>query len=664
MSSFNLNRRQFLGTSLVLAALPRGVWAADKVQPEDLALRYAVVSDVHFSDNPNSDERRRFQRALKYLGKSHFDALVIAGDVSNHGFASELTLFRDTLNDGLPKDTQALICMGNHEFYGGEEHVKVGGSQKLWHEIFQRPLNSHTVINGFHFIGISPDKGTCAAGDYASSLDWLREQLKVAAADDPKRPIFVFQHYHISETVYGSCGIDCWGIPDLRPVLDEYPQVINFSGHSHYPSNHPCSAWQGNFTAFGTSTLSYYEMTGGIFEKFPAGYNRAAQMYLVDVMKDGSVHLKIYDLLTESFFETEYLVAEPGNIGKYVYTNKRYETSDEPRWTDGATLAVSDVNPYGARFTFPQAVDPQLPKTFVGSYQICVEHRVGDRWELCFEANPWSQFYFGDMPSDLSFECTELVPDGEYRVGIRARNAFGKFSANSLTASFQTPKDAAVDRTAALPVADVLSFAVVNGAFQNTPVGGRFSTAMETVGSPKADGDWAVFDGKQDFCRVKFTEQEYKRLRRRITLGVRFQFDAFDDTACSTVFANTEGGGSCIELNNKTKQVEFWCHVLGNYVRIGASIAPGTHTVFGVYDGNSAVLYVDGSEAARQQISGVMTFTNCASARAFCIGADIAPNYAGDTFFKGKVQFARVYSWDLTAAQVKNLSSDAEDSLV
>ena len=50
---------------------------------------------------------------------------------------------------------------------------------------------------------------------------------------------FVFLHQHIKDTVYGSQE---WGTQDsakINAVLKEYPQVITFSGHSHYPLDDP-----------------------------------------------------------------------------------------------------------------------------------------------------------------------------------------------------------------------------------------------------------------------------------------------------------------------------------------------------------------------------------------------------------------------------------------
>ena len=81
--------------------------------------------------------------------------------------------------------------------------------------------------------------------------------------DDPEKPIFVFLHQHIKDTVYGSQE---WGTQDsakINAVLKEYPQVITFSGHSHYPLDDPRSIHQKDFTSVGTSSVSYMEVEGG-----------------------------------------------------------------------------------------------------------------------------------------------------------------------------------------------------------------------------------------------------------------------------------------------------------------------------------------------------------------------------------------------------------------
>ncbi len=65
------------------------------------------------------------------------------------------------------------------------------------------------------------------------------------------------QHMAISNTVVGS---ENWGVANLTDTLSKYPQVIDFSGHSHFPMKDPRSIYQGAFTALGDGTMFYYEL--------------------------------------------------------------------------------------------------------------------------------------------------------------------------------------------------------------------------------------------------------------------------------------------------------------------------------------------------------------------------------------------------------------------
>lgn len=695
------SRRQFLGTSLsaslgaslgasmVLTAFPGKLWAAgpETELDKELVLRCAIMSDVHFKTDPNCAEKKRLEKLMRFLptyakdsAHPNFDAVMVVGDMSDHGYAAELVPFRDTLLGNLPQGAQALLCMGNHEHWGGEEHVKAGGSRKNWETIFSRPANSHTVINGYHFIGLSCEKGTCKDGDYLYILDWLREQLNAAVKDDPKKPIFVFQHYHVRGTVYGGFEKDWAGVKDLRAIFEEFPQIIDFSGHSHYPSNDPRSAWQGKFTAFGTATLSYFAMEGGIFNRFPAGYQNAAQVYFMEVFKDNSVHFRIFDVLTETFFDTEYFIAEPGAIEKYCYTEKRYETASTPYWTaefapvkdakacaEKPKASVSDIDAYSARLTFPQAHDTASPNTFLGSYQIKLQERktgTNGEWTDFGEENPWSGYYFAEQPKEIIADLNSLEEGRDWLAAIRARNVFGKLSEETISVEFQTPRDPdkyLQDRTAPYPKADALDFRVTeDGQAANEPLSETFPHGLETCGKPVISDGWAQFDGKDARYRVRFDRGHYARLRRQITLGARFSFDEYPAGQNGCILANTEVGGTGISIDHQEKTLNFWCHVAGRYQIISVPIAPGSHSAYGTYDGQNVRFYLDGKEVGVQKASGPLTYTANDSACAYSIASDISGNYGGNSYFKGKIQFARVFTWALTPEQVKNLSPDAK----
>ena len=69
-------------------------------------------------------------------------------------------------------------------------------------------LYYHKVIKGYHFIVLGAEVVSGEGNLFAEQIQWVGEQLKIANTDDPKKPIFVFHHFPITGTVYGSE----WGI--------------------------------------------------------------------------------------------------------------------------------------------------------------------------------------------------------------------------------------------------------------------------------------------------------------------------------------------------------------------------------------------------------------------------------------------------------------------
>lgn len=657
---FNRNqigRRNFIAGSALLAVCPRTLFAQDE---NDILLRMAVMSDVHFNGKPDAEEVKRFSRALAFMNDwsakrpyPKFDALLVAGDMSNNGTEDQIGLFKKTMDAGIRPGTQTILCMGNHEFSGG--------NHELWQSVFGVPDNARYQVNGFSVIALSPEKGNCKTGDYAYRLDWLRGELDKAYAEDPKKPIFLIQHYHISETVYGSLNGDNWGTADLVELLKDYPTVIDFSGHSHYPINDPRSAWQGIYTAFGTGTLSYFEMEGGHYDKFPPGFKAAAQFYVVEVHRDNSVVVRPYDLITNSFFDVVYRVAEPGNAATYLYTNKRYETAGKPAWKEPASVSLENPTCFGATLQIPQARD----ETVVHSYRIDLEKKTDDGNEPLESVYAWSQYYFNAMPDPLTVEVDTLEPSGNYHAAITAINPFGKESDEKLTVEFQTPADTddTTDRDAPAPEANVLNILFGESGAVNRPVGNpRFIKPAETRGKPNIFRDEtlgafaASFDGAKDAVKIVFSDTDYARLRRRVTLGARFRFEKWPEST-AVIVGNTEGGGYSLELNAKTKRLEFWIHLDGRYLILSSECEPGRwNTAFGVYDGKNATLYLDGRPVDQKPASGRLTYTTNEKARAFFVGADVNQDGNGVAFFRGDIAFARVCDWALTSEQIKNLS--------
>ena len=60
--------------------------------------------------------------------------------------------------------------------------------------------DTHEIINGFDFIAVTTTGGCHST----KKREFAAAELEKAAERDGRKPIFFFQHPHITDTVYGS----------------------------------------------------------------------------------------------------------------------------------------------------------------------------------------------------------------------------------------------------------------------------------------------------------------------------------------------------------------------------------------------------------------------------------------------------------------------------
>lgn len=375
-------------------------------------LRFMVVSDVHYKDE-HSVERDRMALAIKTAYElsekeeySKLDALYVVGDFATSGSRPQMLAFKDTLDTYIKPETQVNLSMASHEFHGEGEAAAL----EKFKEIYAQNPDTHRVINGYHFISVTTTNG-CHFDD--AKREWIKEELKKAVADDPQRPIFFFQHPHIMGTVYGSAN---WGEDEITDILMNYPQIIDFSGHSHAPINDPRSIHQKHFTSLGTGTLSYFELDE--FDKYygtiPPENEKAAQMLLVEADADMRVRIYPYDLITSSFFPMTWKIDSAWDVKSFLYTDARYKTTVAPYFDDSAKAVISDVTADGFKVTFDQA---KTDDVYVNDYNVIVKN--GDGVTVRNTAL-WSGYYFTEMPEKLSVTFDGLNKNDTYYVEIYA----------------------------------------------------------------------------------------------------------------------------------------------------------------------------------------------------------------------------------------------------
>lgn len=330
MQSVKNNARIFVSKALssyysLITSFGKSTEAFPKA-PADFrpVLRFAACSDIHVSGKESTAEERhpeeeRLAKLINFMydysAKQEykgFDALCIAGDMTDGGRDFEYDSFNKVIKENLKDETKLLICTGNHEYIAYRDKDASEGA-RMFEEKIQPNQDTHEIINGYHFVlcSYSEDGRT-----FKAKLPWFDKETEAAVRESGNKPVFTFQHPAPQGTIYGSV---CWGDKDIPKIFRKYPQMINFSGHSHYPVNDPRSIWQNKYTALGCGTLSYYETDlDGFAGNFPYETHEAAQFYIVEADAEGNVRILSYDLITDQFFDNEYYLT--GLAGKnYAY---------------------------------------------------------------------------------------------------------------------------------------------------------------------------------------------------------------------------------------------------------------------------------------------------------------------------------------------------------
>jgi len=416
---------------------PGGTPASTEV-PEDFTpvLRFVVASDVHVKD-ADCVELVRLQKlfdiSYNYAASQSYnaiDAFVFVADVVDRGEISQWELFMDVVNRNIGS-SKFIATFSNHEFMGT-------GSTERSEYYSGCSANTSTVINGYHFIAFSQEDDR----SYSSATKkWAKNELKKAQADTGDKPIFVFQHKPQTNTVYGS-EVGGWGTRAVNSVINDFPQIMYFSGHSHYNINNPLSINQKYFTSFNLGTLSYFELESGLTGgTIPENSKEAGQYLIVEVDANGAVKAMPYDIISDSFFKDRnsyadkqlvWYIPNAADRSTYAYTyGKRKQEADTPVFPADASISLDSFADRKATISFTQALDGE----YIHKYKISVYNESGI---IVKTYKIWSEYYFSSVDKTRTYTMSGLKPGKKYTVKIRGYDCYGKKTETLLTGTINT----------------------------------------------------------------------------------------------------------------------------------------------------------------------------------------------------------------------------------
>ena len=339
------------------------------------------------------------------------DAAMFVGDIADNGRRDQFYGFKSTIDSALRDETQllALLAVKSHDGSTLDE-----GALEYFSELTGLENDIHTVINGFHFITISQS----AIKDERYSeyqRTWLKAQLDAAVKDDPSKPIFVAHHEHVKNTVYGGSDFDGWGVDNFRDILNQYPQIVHFSGHSHYPVNDPRSIWQGEFTAIGTGSMKYLEFTiDSDRTVHPDGNGKESEFWIVEADANNRIRLRAFDL-TEQALLCEYILDGP--LSRDYTPEKRAASSTAPVFT---SKDVTVKKPFGSyKLTFNRAESTDGMPIFL--YRAYVLDKDGNQLDMVY----YMPKYYSATLDDTATIKLGKVSKNAASIHIVAETAYG-----------------------------------------------------------------------------------------------------------------------------------------------------------------------------------------------------------------------------------------------
>lgn len=386
-------------------------------------MRFVATSDTHIETLGDTGCKRissmlKTAYAMSDADEDYkkLDAVVFSGDITDNGKKESFNAFATTTDNEIREGTQRLAVVAKaHDSY--KYSYK---SLDVFTEATGQEPDFHRVIGGFHFIGVSRSKTRKHYSE--DQIKWLDENIAEAVEDDPQKPVFVFQHEHVRDTVYGSSKTDGWGLDVFTEVLTKYPQVVHISGHSHFPANDPRAVWQGEFTAINDGGLSYFELAvDGKNGQFPEEKERMTQALIIEVDADNRVLVRVLDVDAGKIMR-EFLIDNISEENKTKYSfETRKEKSSVPVFPEDSALSY-EKDGLKHYITVPQAKVSEDNEVFV--YRICV---LNEKGKTVHEDWVFSDYFFADKPESITFDGF-ITLSKNFTVKVYAEDVWGNKS--------------------------------------------------------------------------------------------------------------------------------------------------------------------------------------------------------------------------------------------
>ena len=380
---------------------------------------FAVISDIHIGHTSEEGYLKKMTRVLRNI--SHYQPAVhnvfVIGDLANRCLEKEyiemMRMFGDTtlLRSGI----KVTFMRGNHDNFKSD-----GG--KLFDEIVKQPRHQYQIIDGYPFISLSNTISAFRGEDCydQNARKFLSESLADAAKRYPGRPIFVFQHVLPENTIVGSKVLNGHGAyaSGIDSIMSKYPQIIDFSGHTHISIVNPHQIYQKNYTAVNDGGERNNSMTNGAKDQSIHKRNLQSlnEGFFVHFNKEGAVILERWNLTMNKKYEPDWIIEPPFDKTSFRYTN--LTGGAKPTFSSNAQLKLTYLQGDSCNLFIPQAKDDE----YVWLYKINVTDDQGKdvirpmkQQSLQNRGKAFEKgllIPIGGLPYDKELTCTVIAEDG------------------------------------------------------------------------------------------------------------------------------------------------------------------------------------------------------------------------------------------------------------
>lgn len=439
-----------------------------------------------FADNQIAPASTRYQdyllNHLKLCKAKNVDVIMIPGDLVNNAIAEDYQYFENDLKEVYGEDEttypEIVYTMGNHEWWDTSEgrdpnavklyyrHARIE-TDKLRRKTEMSPDekgrytygNFYKVVNGIPFFSISGENDSGLISSFLAEeiKDWLKEASELPSIKNGG-PIFFSYHYAFPNVTYSFGQGSIARTQELYNIIKDYPQIILFSGDTHFAGVNERTINQVDFTDINLGSSSYSRhvsrsVTMEDYEQFEninknsmskdlltgevaVNYDRTPHIHFVDVDEKGNTTINRYfstnDPEKPKHLGLEWSIPAFSNKDNFVYTSKRYENKewgnkmynqDGLSWANEATMDYS-ISGQKITVSFPDVTD----------YNCCEHYRIKVTSSLD-EVSKYdfvSHYYkYEDNAHDYNFEVTTTYSSIK-KVEVYAYDFFDNVSINHL----------------------------------------------------------------------------------------------------------------------------------------------------------------------------------------------------------------------------------------